>query len=201
MAIGADAIRNRVPGIAGTGAIMRISLIISLILHLCMLLMIQKAMPTSWITKPLRTYNIELLRPPVNPLADEEITGSDFVDPKALGKPWQDETGDTISLDTRDERYMSYARIIKERLMSHWRYPRQAWENLIEGRVLVLFSLNRHGRLKDVRVLQPSACEILDQEALRSIRSAAPFPPFPSSVTVARLNIKANFAYKLTAQR
>lgn len=201
MAPETNKIRNSDPRFAGSGVTMRISLIISLLFHVCLLLAIQKAMPTNWITKPLRTYHVELLRPPVDPLADEETTGTDLAGAKILEKTLPEETDDTISLDTKDKRYRSYARMIKEKLMRHWRYPRQARENLIEGKVLVLFSLNRQGRLKDIKILQPSAFDILDEEAVRAIRAAATFPPFPASVTVARLNIKANFAYRLTTQR
>ena len=85
--------------------------------------------------------------------------------------------------------------------MGHWVYPEAAWKNLIEGDVLVLFALNRQGHLNDIRILRPSAEKTLDQEVVRAIRTAAPFPPFPDSVAVTTLKIKANFAYRLTTSR
>lgn len=189
---------SRLPGRA---AVMRTSLIISLSFHVCVLLVIQKTFPVNWISKPLRTYHVELLREPVDLLDDEEPARTDFTRIRSEHKTSPEQTEDTISLNTKDERYSSYARIIKKKLMRHWTYPREAWENLIEGNVLVLFTLNREGHLKDIRILQPSSSDILDQEAARAIRAAVPFPPFPGSVTVVRLNIKANFAYKLTPRR
>jgi TonB family protein len=180
--------------------VMRISLIISLLFHVIVLFSVQKAFPISWM-KPLRTYHVELLRPPVDSLYDEQAAGTNLASIKPQEKKAPEKTEDTISLDTKDKRYVSYAKVIKERLMQHWEYPRKARDNLIEGQVLVIFSLDRQGNLKDVKILMPSAYAILDEETERAIRASAPFPPFPGSVTVRKLNIKANFAYVLKTRR
>ena len=66
---------------------------------------------------------------------------------------------------------------------------------------MVIFSLNRDGKMIQIKVHKPSAYEILDNEAIRAISTAAPFPPFPEHVTASRLNIRANFDYRLTARR
>ena len=183
------------------GKVMKTCLIVSLLLHACMVLGIQKAFPVNWFPEPLRTYHVELLRPPMDPLKDDEAGGTDLAKLKPEEKAPPEKAEDTISLDTKDERYISYARVIKEELMRHWEYPLQAKENLIEGQVLVLFTLNRKGHLKNIQILNPSSYGVLDKETLRAIRTAAPFPPFPGSVGVKRLNIKANFAYRLTSGR
>ena len=180
---------------------MRISLIVSVLFHVCVLMVVQKAFPINWAMEPLRTYHVELLRPPVDPLDDEERAGADLAKIKPEEETPPEETEDTISLDTKNKKYSSYAAVIKARLMQHWEYPREAWENLIEGKVLVLFTLNRQGQLKELKILRPSVHAILDDETERTIRSAAPFPPFPGSVTVARLHIKADFAYMLSAHK
>lgn len=181
--------------------VMRITMAVSLLLHLCILVVVQQAFPINWITEPLRTYHVELFRPPVDLLEDEGIAAADLAKIKPDEKSPPEETEDTISLDTTDKRYSSYAKVIKARLMQHWKYPQEAWENLIEGKVMVLFTLNRQGHLKELKILHPSAYPILDREAEGAIRSAAPFPPFPGSVRVARLKIKADFNYKLTTKQ
>jgi TonB family protein len=183
------------------GSAMRVSLIVSFFFHVGVLLMIQEAFPMNWITTPLRTYQIELLRPPVDPFDDGEAgAGTDLAKLNSLNKIGPELSEETISLNTQDKRYSSYAGVIKEQLMRHWSYPQQAWENLIEGNVLVLFTLNREGNLKEIRILAPSTFEILGDEAIRTIQAAAPFPPFPGSVTVSRLHIKANFVYQLVSR-
>lgn len=180
--------------------VMRLSLIISLACHMGIVLAVQKVFPLRWTFESSHAYRVELIRPPVDPLETEGggETNLAGVNPRSQ-KPIED-TEDTISLDTSDKRYASYAGIIKAKLMSHWEYPPKARENLLEGKLLLQFTLNRKGDLMDLRILEPSGIAMLDREAMRAVRSAAPFPAFPSSVSVARLHVKAKFDYKLTAQ-
>ena len=180
---------------------MRTSIVISLVFHACLLLAIQRAFPISWVIKPLKTYRVDLIRPPVDSSQESRTGGADLAKIKPDEKNSPGETEETISLDTKDKKYSSYAAVIKESLARHWEYPTQARENLMEGKLLVLFSLGRNGQLRDVRVLSPSGFDILDNEALRAIQSAAPFPPFPASVMVAKLNVMANFDYRLTTAK
>jgi len=193
--------QNSSLNLPGGRRVMKISLIISLGFHLCLLLTMQKAFTVSWIMEPLKTYRVELFRPAVDALDEEETSSTELGGIKAEKKPQASETEDTISLDTKDKRYSSYARVIKERLMRQWRYPPKARENLIEGEVLLVFSLNREGRLLVTDRIQDSAHDILVKEAERAIRYAAPFPPFPPSITVSRLNVRASFTYRLTASK
>ncbi|MCP4681252.1 MAG: energy transducer TonB, partial [Desulfobacterales bacterium] len=177
---------------------MRTSLIVSILLHVCVFFAIQVAFPTKTNPKPARTYNVDFLRPPVDRVEEKKRNETDINVKPTAKKPLK-QTEDTISLDTRDKKYRFYVKVIRERLMYHWKYPREASDNLLEGEVLILFALNRQGLLQDIRILKPSAFKILDEEAERSIRVTAPFPPFPGSVTVDRLNIRANFRYQLTS--
>ncbi|MBN1106860.1 MAG: energy transducer TonB [Deltaproteobacteria bacterium] len=180
---------------------MRLSLGASLLIHVILLLSLQEAFPIPWLTEGLRTYTVELIRPPVEDLGEEMASHAEIGpvrDDRPVPPPDDQET---ITLDTQDKRYVSYARVIKERIMHHWRYPPEARLNLVEGRLTVLFSLTRAGHATRVDILRPSGFPILDQEAMRAIRAAAPFPPFPEHVTVGRLNIEASFDYRLTARK
>jgi protein TonB len=85
--------------------------------------------------------------------------------------------------------------------MAHWRYPQQARSSLLEGRLLVIFSLNKEGSLTRLDISESSGHEILDREAAGAIRDASPFPPFPEHITVTRLNVRASFDYQLKAKR
>jgi TonB family protein len=179
----------------------RITFILSVLFHVALFAGMQTVFPIHWLTRPLRTYEVDLLRPPVEALDRQNVLEADLSRLTTEEPTPPEPSEDTISLDTEDKRYSSYAGAIKEQLLRHWQYPPQATENLIEGDVLVLFTLDRKGSLINVKVLQPSSHGLLDGETLRTIRSAAPFPPFPGSVTVKRLHIKANFAYRLTSRR
>ena len=180
---------------------MRISLIISFLFHLVLLLTFQNAFPLYPDSEDLRTYVVELIRPPVEDVDRQEKADGDIDKPREETKPVPEETQETISLDTDDKRYVTYARVIKEKIMMHWSYPPEAKKNLVEGRLLVLFSLNREGALTRLDITKSSGHGILDQEAARAIRNASPFPSFPEHITVSRLNVQATFDYYITAKR
>jgi TonB family protein len=174
---------------------MRITFIISFIFHAVLIFGLQQVIDINWFAEPLPVFHVELLRPPVDALDDKSLAGADLERKK--NKKDEEKSEDTISLDTKDKRYISYAKVIKERLQQNWQYPVKAKEDLIEGQVLVIFSLDRDGNLIGIRIMQPSQFDILNEETERVVKISAPFPSFPGSVTVKRLNIKANFTYRL----
>jgi TonB family protein len=178
-----------------SGKVLKISIAVSILFHVIGLLAIQKAFPVNWFV-PLKIFEVEFIRPPVDQLKEEKEAGTDLAKVKEK-EDSPEETEETISLDTQDERYSSYAAMIRERLMAHWEYPGHARENLIEGKLLLLFTLTRSGQLKEMKILDPSGFPVLDKEALRTVQTSAPFPPFPGSVTVSKLNIEAAFDYRL----
>ena len=189
--IGASPVRS--------GKILRASLIISFLLHLALFFALQSAFSLNWLPQELRTYRVELIRSPVKDIDTKDLTGTNFSRTLGKQKAPPEESQDTISLDTHDKRYVSYATIIKGRIMANWKYPEQAKKNLIEGKLMVIFSLDKSGNLKRMEIVKGSRFEILDSEAIRAIKSSAPFPPFPPSITVSRLNIKATFNYRIAA--
>jgi len=180
---------------------MRVSVLLSFFLHALLTFTFKDAFSSFWAQQDLRVYKIELIRPPVEQIDTEREADADLAKSTREEKsPSPEENQDTISLDTTDKRYVDYAKAIKERILSRWKYPREAKDNLIEGKLLVVFSLGRQGEMKEIRIAESSGHEILDAEAARAIQSGAPFPHFPSHITVARLNVKASFDYRIKAK-
>ncbi|MGD9032107.1 MAG: energy transducer TonB [Desulfobacteraceae bacterium] len=184
-----------------SGAVMRVSLILSFFFHVVAILVLQEAFPLQWPVEDLRTFRVDLIRPPVEDMDPEELSAPDISRTEQEAKPPPSLDQDTISLDTKDERYVTYAKLIKERIGFHWKYPPDALERLLEGKLMVVFSLARKGEVIQVKLMKNSGHEILDREAIRAIKAAAPFPPFPGHVRVSRLNIKASFDYRLTSKK
>jgi TonB family protein len=186
-----------------TERILRICLIVSLVFHAVIVLTLQSAFPTYLTGEDLRTYRVELLRPPVDGMDLAEKPDTDISKPEEqeASKPSSEESQETISLDTDDKRYVTYAQAIKERIAGQWTYPQEARKRKLEGRLVVLFSLDREGALTRFDITKSSGHEVLDAEAERAVRSAAPFPPFPSTVTVSRLNINVSFDYTLAKKK
>lgn len=186
-----------------TERILRICVMVSLAFHVAMVLALQNAIPIDLTGDDLRVYRVELLRPPVDDLDLSEKPDTDISKPEepAAPKTASDETQETISLDTDDKRYVTYAQAIKERIAGQWKYPQEARKKKLEGRLVALFSLNRDGDLTRMEITRSSGHEVLDREAERAVQSAAPFPPFPSTITVSRLNINVSFDYTLSQKK
>lgn len=186
-----------------TERILRICVMVSLAFHVAMVLALQNAIPIDLTRDDLRVYRVELLRPPVDDLDLSEKPDTDISKPEepAAPKTASDETQETISLDTDDKRYVTYAQAIKERIAGQWKYPQEARKKKLEGRLVALFSLNRDGDLTRMEITRSSGHEVLDREAERAVQSAAPFPPFPSTITVSRLNINVSFDYTLSQKK
>lgn len=99
----------------------------------------------------------------------------------------------TISLDSQDSRFASYLLRVKRRIETFWSYPSEA--RGLTGNLVVTFGITRDGRLGDLQLTQTSGIAPLDNEAMRAIRQAAPFAPFPERMRFERLNIRAAFYY------
>ncbi|MFC3532549.1 energy transducer TonB [Vogesella facilis] len=61
-------------------------------------------------------------------------------------------------------------------------YPAEARQQNLFGSLELLVTIRADGALLDVRVLRSSGTAVLDQAALRIVRQAAPYPPFPSTL-------------------
>ncbi len=105
--------------------------------------------------------------------------------------------GDVISLNTKEFKYISYFTHIKRKIELVWEYPRAAAEMGQEGSLLLRFTILKDGRLGGVKLLRSSGYRLLDREAIRAVKAAAPFNPIPDRLHKHRLNIIATFNYSL----
>jgi len=58
-------------------------------------------------------------------------------------------------------------------------FPPQAIRDRTFGQVRLMVALNPNGQVREIEVLKSSGYRILDEAAMRSVRLAAPFAPFP----------------------
>jgi len=101
----------------------------------------------------------------------------------------------TIPLDSREPRFRSYLERLKAQIQAEWGYPEEARRTGIGGELNLLFTLNRAGTLVNIRLLESSGYPVLDNEALRAVKAAAPFDPFPPQLGDESWNILATFHY------
>lgn len=100
-----------------------------------------------------------------------------------------------IDINTREVNFFSYLQHLKQKIQAVWIYPAVAARAGIGGSLLLEFSISKEGQLLGVTLLDSSGHTVLDESAMRAIRSAAPFFPFPPRLTAKRIRIRANFVY------
>lgn len=87
---------------------------------------------------------------------------------------------------------MSTRRSVDARYLHMWRnkieaignrhYPEQSRRQGIYGNLRLLVAIRSDGSLKDIEVLSSSGHPVLDQAAVRIVRMAAPYAPFPKEL-------------------
>ena len=180
---------------------MRATIIVSVIIHALIFLGLKDAFSSLLGVNQTRIYEVELIRPPMDDLENEKgSTGEEAAIKEELPDTPPEPVEDTISLDTKNRKYVNYATLIKGRIHENWEYPQQAEEYLLEGKLLLVFTISSNGELTDIQVLNSSGHEILDKEACRAVQAGSPFPVFPEHIRMQRLHIRASFDYKLTSR-
>jgi protein TonB len=100
-----------------------------------------------------------------------------------------------VSLNTRDPIYVSYFNKIKHSIELQWEYPEVALRYGLQGRLSLEFAIASNGQLERLRILRSSGSQVLDDEALRAIKAASPFPPIPPWIKSNLLSISASMEY------
>ena len=123
-------------------------------------------------------------------------TGGKAVDKGAISEEGGGGTRLT-ALNAPEIQYISYFASIKRKIELVWQYPQDAANAGIQGELTVDFVIGRDGSLESVQILQGSGYKILDDEAIGSIRIAAPYNPIPENYTIPNLRIRAHFIYEM----
>ncbi len=104
-------------------------------------------------------------------------------------------TEGAVRLDTKDPQYVTYFNSIKRAIEVVWQYPELALRYGLQGRLLLEFSILGNGDLDNAKIVRSSGSNLLDEEALRAVRAAAPFGPIPPWLGRNRIDIVASFEY------
>ncbi len=174
-----------------------ITFLLSIIIHVGVIIAFQGIFPFSIFKTKLRTYKVDLIRPPIKEIKKNSKKSDPAISQIHSELPLETKEA-TISLDTKDPTYHPYTKVIKEKIFNYWIYPLSAQQNFIQGSLLIVFKLDKNGNLIKCNIDRSSGHEILDTHAIKAIRLANPFPPFPENIMVQFLNINASFTYQLT---
>ncbi len=114
------------------------------------------------------------------------------------GMPPKKPGEESVTLDTDEFKFISYNRWLKIKVESNLHYPELAAVSGYQGVLYLKFDILKDGSLGDLELLKSSGYKILDDEALRSIRSAAPFAPLPDEWGMDRYSIRAAVIFYLS---
>ncbi len=90
-----------------------------------------------------------------------------------------------ISANTREYKYAAYLDAWRRKVerIGNLNYPDEAARQKLHGNLLLSVSVRANGTIEQVRVLHSSGHKILDDAAVRIVRLAAPFSPFPQAIS------------------
>ena len=118
------------------------------------------------------------------------LTQNDIDELARRGMPEKRPGENSITLDTDEFKFISYNRWLKVKVESVLHYPELAAISGYQGTLYILFDIMKDGSLGRLEVLKSSGYKILDDEALRSIRAAAPFQPLPDEWNMKQYSIR-----------
>lgn len=72
--------------------------------------------------------------------------------------------------------------LIRKKIEQAKRYPALAKARKLEGTVRLEFEIGENGQVRGVTLLQSSGSALLDEEALATVRRAAPLPSYPHAI-------------------
>ncbi len=89
-----------------------------------------------------------------------------------------------ISARTREHKYANYmaAWVAKVERVGNLNYPDKARRKGVSGTLLLDVALNSDGSILTIKLLRSSGAEVLDAAAVRIVKLAAPFAPFPPEI-------------------
>jgi len=91
---------------------------------------------------------------------------------------------------------LDYLGRLKQRIQGEWTYPEDAQLVGMSGELVLIFTLSKTGTLTHIQLVESSGFPLLDNEALRAVKTAAPFDPFPPQMGDEPWNISAIFRYQ-----
>ena len=69
----------------------------------------------------------------------------------------------------RNKKMDCFQEKLNEHIVKNFYYPKEARKKKIQGRVSVLFTINREGKVEIISTKAPEGCELLEAEAIRII--------------------------------
>ncbi len=110
---------------------------------------------------------------------------------RATGTGEQVQTGGDLAAQ------QGYLSIVKTRISRAKKYPRSARKEGVVGTTTVRFIIMLNGKVEDIQLIKSSGDERLDEEAMKMLKKASPFPVIPKDVSLEPLDLTLPIEFKL----
>jgi protein TonB len=104
-----------------------------------------------------------------------------------------------VSASTQEYKYAFYLEAWRKKVerIGNLNYPEEAKQRRLYGTLVVHCAVRADGSVERVRILTSSGVKVLDDAAIRAVRLAAPFAPFPENIAEETdiLDITRTFRY------
>ncbi|CAM3588937.1 energy transducer TonB [Flavobacterium gelidilacus] len=84
---------------------------------------------------------------------------------------------DNCEITSGKEAKDCFFQMMNNHIISNFRYPKQAVKKNIQGRVTVLFVIDKNGDITNIKTHAPEGCQLLEIEAVRIIKLLPKFKP------------------------
>ena len=103
--------------------------------------------------------------------------------PEANAKPLRRKVIDDTTI-AQEPKYAAYLRAWSKKIerIGALNYPDEAKRQKLNGTLVLRVSLWPNGTIHEIALLRSSGYKILDEAAIRTVRMAAPFAPFPKDI-------------------
>lgn len=97
-----------------------------------------------------------------------------------------------ISLDAAKFPYAYYTNLIVRKINRHWQ-----WSNEFgKLRTVIFFKIGKDGVISDEKIKEDSGDRLFDEQAMRAVKLASPFPPLPEGYPDNDLGVYFEFTFR-----
>ncbi len=96
-----------------------------------------------------------------------------------------------------DKVRVSYRDMVAAKLARAKRYPERAVRNMITGRGSIRLKIDARGEVVSADIAESTQSDLLDDELLRMVGRAAPFPVFPEGMKQTELSLLVPVSFRL----
>jgi protein TonB len=99
--------------------------------------------------------------------------------------------------ETVEKARVNYRDMVALKLARAKRYPERAVRNLITGRGSIRLKIDARGEVVSADIAESTQSDLLDDELLRMVNRAAPFPVFPEGMKQSELSLLVPVSFRL----